>query len=169
MSPKSNDGCPYGTDAKGKCPCGGRGRDRARHLQAKESRQPPDAGRGRKDPPGPQKARRCCPLDGRLRASGAGEREFLPLSTSGLCCAVVAAPRALRTEPVTACENPSASPGLLGHQSTGTGVRGPCRGPPGGRGALTFMRNTFFPLRTALSSKENSFSRITERLSLSPV
>lgn len=45
----------------------------------------------------------------------------------------------------------------------------PPRRPPQGPGARTFMRNTFFPLRMALSSKENSFSRITERLSLSPV
>jgi len=35
--------------------------------------------------------------------------------------------------------------------------------------APTFIRKTFFPLRMALSSKENSFSRMTDRLSLSPV
>lgn len=52
------------------------------------------------------------------------------------------------------------------------GLQGPGVGAGGddpGSDALTFMRNTFFPLRMALSSKENSFSRITERLSLSPV
>ena len=70
-----------------------------------------------------------------------------------------------------------------GLQGPGVGGGGGGGGAPGGRGAggagaggddpgsdaLTFMRNTFFPLRMALSSKENSFSRITERLSLSPV
>lgn len=44
---------------------------------------------------------------------------------------------------------------------------------PVGRGAQgssrTFMRNTFRPDLTVLSSKVNSFSRMIARLSLSPV
>lgn len=37
-----------------------------------------------------------------------------------------------------------------------------------GRVALTFILEAFFPPRIALSSKENSFSLMTARLSLSP-